>query len=149
MQALANFIGELGGESWTTQAVALILASILALAAAVVTAIVTVNQGNANRKAAVTQADSSAEQERLLEAREHWWLRFKAVSDDLTSDNEMKREVALVLMDHLASSAWADDKDKLMIVSVLEKAKRPEERKGKWQISRLGSLSSKRKSSAT
>jgi hypothetical protein len=149
MQALANFIGELGGDSWTTQAVALIVASVLALTAAVITGAITVRQGNANRKAAAKQADDSAEQERRLEAREHWWLRFKAVSDDLTSDDPIKREVALVLMGHLASSAWADDDDKLMIVSVLEKAKRSGEGKGKWQISKLASLSSKRRSSVT
>jgi hypothetical protein len=93
MQALANFLGELGGESWTTQSVALILAALLALSAAVITARVTINQGVANRKAAASQAGESAQKdrdlakdigdrERELKAREHWWLRFKAVSDD-------------------------------------------------------------------
>jgi hypothetical protein len=149
MQALANFIGELGGHTWTTQAVALILAATLALAAAIITAIVTVRQGNANRVAAALQAEDSAFQERLLEAREHWWLRFKAVSDDLTSKDAVKRDVALVLMEHLVDSAWADEDDKLMIYSVLEQSKRSGEGKTKWQISRLGWPSSKTKSSAT
>jgi hypothetical protein len=162
MRELANFIGELGGDSWTTQAVALIVAGALALAAAVITAIVTVRQGNANRRATAKQAadaaakdrelaDKSAEKdrelaqqssvkdrelaaetgdrERELKAREHWWLRFKAVCDDLTSQDPKRKAIALVLMEKLAESHWADKNDKLMIVSVLAELRRADEQR--------------------
>jgi hypothetical protein len=141
MQALANFLGELGGESWTTQSVALILAALLALSAAVITARVTINQGVANRKAAASQTAESAQKdrdlakdigdrERELKAREHWWLRFKAVSDDLTSGDQQRKAVALVLMEKLAESHWADRNDKLMIVSVLAELRRSTTKQG-------------------
>ncbi|MGN7250063.1 hypothetical protein [Arthrobacter sp. SAFR-014] len=160
MHGLANFIGELGGESWTTQAVAAIIGAVLVLIAAVVTAIVAIRQGQANRDAAANQiadvikkdrdlalasaekdrelaaktaekdrelAKETGERERELKAREQWWQRFKTVCDDVTSNDEKKGIVAVILMEQLLDSTWAAARDKLMAAAVLEVVNRPAE----------------------
>lgn len=109
MQDVANFIGELGGDSWTTQAVAISLGAFAALITALV---------------AFTQAHSTRRQERELKAREQWWDRFKSVVDDLGGDSGFKKDMALALLENLADARWASPHDRKMVVTALAQATR-------------------------
>lgn len=148
MQVLANFIGELGGDTWTTQAVAvviqsaaIVLAALLALSAAIVTGLWASNEANKNRIQAAQDADDNRaaaakqaqmDREQALEivaagererqnrqGRLDWWVQFSWAAERLQSENEKSGVLAAAILSRLEVVDWASREDKELVKQVL------------------------------
>lgn len=119
MQDVANFIGELGGDSWTPQAVAVVLAGVGASAAAGLTAWVAISQGRKTR----AHAREINVKEREVKSRELWWDRFEWAAERVLSDDERQRIAGAGIMRQLATMSWMDRGDRIMTATVLKQAR--------------------------
>ena len=119
MQDVANFIGELGGDSWTTQAVSVVLAGMGASAAAGLTAWVAISQGRKTR----AHAWELHTKESQAKSREHWWDRFEWAADKVLGQEESERIAGAEILRQLATMSWMDRGDRIMTTSVLKQAR--------------------------
>lgn len=119
MHESANFIGELGGDSWTTQAVVVILAALLALAAAIVTAAVTARQGRLNRLHAARIAAVSRVEDRKLKGRQDWWVQFAWAAERLYGSDQGASELAAAVLNRLEQVPWASPEERDLVSDVL------------------------------
>lgn len=121
MLALANLIGELGGDSWTTQSAALVVAAFLALIAAVVTALVTARQGRLNRINVIRVAVRGHLEERKLKGRQDWWVQFAWAAERLYGTDEGASEVAATVLNRLEQVPWASQEERDLVTDVLSR----------------------------
>jgi len=120
VQKVANFIGELGGDSWTVQAVAVLLTGILALTAAVVTAVVTAKQGRLNRLHAIRLDVVGRLEEQKLKGRQDWWVQFAWAAERLYGEDPGGVEVAAVVLTNLEQVPWASEGQRGLVTEVLD-----------------------------
>lgn len=115
MQAGSTFIDTLFGADWTTQGVAVVIASALALLAASTTAVVAILQGRKTRAHARHLDAQQADRERQFKGREQWWERFTWAASEANSVEEERKIVAATVLSSLAESPWANNEDKLLV----------------------------------
>lgn len=120
MHQIANFIGELGGEAWTTQSVAVLVASILAPSAAIITAVVTASQGRLNRTQGIRLAVVGRLDEQKLKGRQDWWVQFAWAAERLYGTDAESVAVAAVVLDNLEQAPWASDEQRALVTEVLD-----------------------------
>ena len=119
MQQLANIVGELGGDSWTTQSVSVLLAGILALTAAIITATVTAKQSRLNRLNGIRLSVVGRLDEQRLKGRQDWWVQFAWASERLYGDDPGAAAMAAVVLKNLEEVPWASDEQQAMVTEVL------------------------------
>lgn len=119
MQEAASFWGEFGGETWTTQAVAVVLAAVSASLAAAFTAWVAITQGHKTR----TQEREIKSREREIRSREVWWDRFEWAADRVLSNDERQRIAGARIMTGLGTMAWMDKGDRILAAAILTHAR--------------------------
>lgn len=115
MQAGSTFVDTLFGPDWTAQGVAVVIASVLALIAASVTAVVAIWQGRKTRGHASDLDAKQADREREFKGREQWWERFTWAATEATSPDQERKTVAVTVLASLSSSPWANDEDRLLV----------------------------------
>lgn len=107
-----------------------VLVAFLALAGVGVNAAVTLVQGRKVRDQAAQLARASGRQaeeiavrvdtrETATDARRDWWQRVNDTIDRLYASDEAGRNVALVILEGLTESRWAQDEDRALLVQVL------------------------------
>jgi hypothetical protein len=107
-----------------------VLVAVLALLGVAVNAGVTLVQGRKVRDQAADLAKASGRQaeeiaarvdarETATDARRDWWERVNDTIDRLYGSDEAGRNVALVILEGLTESKWAQDEDKALLVRVL------------------------------